>query len=118
VIELCIPPSRVRRASVTDHALVLLALTWISLNRPGKSVKEASANIWSRQDFAELGQRGLQPPVDIIDNDHADSNGRNRVPVRLITRRSSAKPSHGRSGTERHRGASWNFLASILWIGS
>jgi hypothetical protein len=37
-----------------------------------------SASIWSRQDFDELGQRGLQPPVDIIDNDHADSNGRNR----------------------------------------
>ncbi|MGE5289671.1 MAG: substrate-binding domain-containing protein [Micromonosporaceae bacterium] len=54
------------------------------------------------QDFDEPGQRGLQLLVEIIDNDHADSNGRNRVPARLITRRSSAKPSHGRSGTERH----------------
>lgn len=29
-----IPPSRVKRALVTGHALVLLALTWISLSRP------------------------------------------------------------------------------------
>jgi hypothetical protein len=76
-----IPPSQVKQAAVTDPTLILLALTWTRLNRPGISVKWASANIWSRQDFDELGQRGLQPPVDIIDNDHADSNGRNRVPV-------------------------------------